>query len=182
MKRPSFLTYVLANPLVLLLAWGTCLYLGYRAFLGEVSAVAAILAFLAAGSASNAYGQVDRYKLWQKEWEGYEDAPKAPSYFQRRPILQIAVIGGIWIGIYLGATGFAHERLSGPYNWLFWCGLAVILTILAWRLRRFVKLPAKAPAKADHVTLRIAPPAQSPDARAIPAALPDYCRDVFDMP
>ena len=69
MNKPSPFTYFIGNPISLICAWLLTAALAYQWYANGGPGILPIITGLAAISASNAYQRIDKYRLWQREWE-----------------------------------------------------------------------------------------------------------------
>ncbi len=177
MTRPSLLTYLFGNPVSALALGLAALWLGYQALTGGASWLVALGAIAVAVYAGKAFDQVEKYRLWKREWDAMSGQPSAGFALGRVPGLRFAAGMALWcLGLYFVVTlddtpGVALGRL------LFWLGTAVMVVGMIYRLVSRSRPKRRAERAMVSVSLPIS--RNSPARQQAYASLPVYCLKLF---
>jgi hypothetical protein len=175
MKRPGALTYVLGNPLAVIVLCSAGGYFVYEWWTAHGSGALALVVFVVAGYGVNASEQLSKYRQWQREWNAMEGRPPASfasSRSARTARLVVALV--LWAGWGYFAITQSHDPGMQVPAVLFWL-LTIVVAVAG--VVRFLRSRKQPPMRATDlpVGLCLQVPGRSPAVGEAMAALPRYC-------
>jgi hypothetical protein len=173
MKRPSSLVYLFGNPFVSLVLMLAALWLVYAWWAKGGSGALALAVAVAASYAAQSAEQLQKYQLWQREWDAMEGRTSPPSKmgWHSHRIIGIAIF--CVAAIYAFSTEDTPEVQIARVLFVL-AGFAMVAGLVIpriWRrrgnrARKIVDVP---------VTQHLKSSARGEDLRYAYSALPTYC-------
>jgi CHASE2 domain-containing sensor protein len=181
MKRPSIPVRLFGNPLSAIALLLAACYFIYEWWTGQGSPAAAFIAFFAAGYGMSASERLQKYYDWKREWEAMEGkrpGRNAARYFPALRAVTALAVWGFFAYIVITQGDQPEMRVGAALFWLATLvvfGAGVVTLIQRWRRRVRPRIMRDVP-----VTLCVPIPHRSPASTQAMAALPEYCRILFD--
>jgi hypothetical protein len=177
MKRPPPLTMLLGHPFMAWPVWGGIIITGYRTWNGLQDATGLIV-FLVIGALCGKASQArDAYLGWKHDWEAMNGT--TPQQRSQATFLRTVTLILVWSFFAFVASALMYRDDDRWMAILFWlCSLAyAVVRIAKWRRVRHSRTR---PTKQIAVAVVVRKPAQSATIAQAYAALPDYCRQLFE--
>jgi len=184
MNRPSAFTYLIGNPLSLIALWLLAALAGYRWYAGDAEIIWPVIAALAAISAANANGRLNKYRLWKRDWEAMNGVVTTGTIIgdlMLRPVFRVVAGGAIWLAMAYGALTLASQPGMKVATALFWLGTLLLVCAGAFRWARLRWTGARQTRRVGDVLVAVcvAIPRQSPTTKQAFGQLPDYCFQLY---
>ena len=172
MKRPSFLAYLLGNPISFLVLVGNGGYFIYEWWIGRMGDVAPVLGVFIIGTAFGCMREVEDYSAWKMTW----DAMGGVSPGMKWRWLNWPISLGIW-----GLIGFGISRLDPhlPITTIAITCYGIATLVLGFkvlrRLWRRIRPRRQRPRKEVPVAIALKLPKRSPGPKEFYKGIPAYC-------
>lgn len=181
MNRPSAFTYLIGNPLSLIALWLLAAFAGYRWYTGDAGIIWPVIATLAAISAWNANGRLNKYRLWKREWEAMNGVVTTGTIIGdliQRPAVRAVIGGATWLAMAYGALTLANQPGMKVATGLFWLGSLFLICAIAYRSMKRRRTRAETTRQVGDVpvTVCLTPPRLSPSSQQAMSLIPDYCK------
>jgi hypothetical protein len=181
-SRPSLLTYLFGNMLSVGALGLATIFLVYQAWTGGTSWFVPIVAIVVTAYAGGCNGRIEKYRLWKREWDAMGGETPAGLKLPRIPGLKYVVGFVLWAIFAAGIPGLAKQPGMGIPVALFWLGSFLMFGTAIYRAVKSRRPQARTSAKHDAmVSVSLPVPRQSPELRTAHAALPEYCRPLFQQ-
>ncbi len=181
MKRPSFATYAIGNPVVALGLVGTGLAALYAWWTGQANGNAAVLGLIVMSIGVNANTRLRAYARWKAAWEGMgDDEGKA----RRRPladtlrVLAAALVAILWLSL------FSQRHDPNARAILVWLTFGTAIYVLVTIIRHWRRAKRRTSTVPDDAVVAItigAPLMEVPPLQVAYARLPEHCLRVLGV-
>jgi hypothetical protein len=180
MNRPSIMTFLIGNPVTLLLVIGTGGWLIYEWWHGLAPPMAALISIALIAWSGTASRELSDYYNWRRAWKAM--GPPSPPGLLSRPGVRLVFGVGIVLG--LGYTLATHPTPNNQLA-LGWLVLGVLLLLAFWtvrgvyrRIRR--RTQTRARQRTETVSICIIAPAEPvPLLAQAYRQLPEHCYRVL---
>jgi membrane associated rhomboid family serine protease len=172
MNRPPPITYVIGNPLSVLVVLGGSGFATYQWWIGQASGWLPLGALLVIGAVMNASERLTAYQNWKRAW----DAMGGRSRPGRRVNMRLLIVIPVWVVLTVVVAGFDRHQLEGKLVTASFAVASLGMVINEFqRHRRRQPAPRSRPRKDAPVTISLPVPRASPGGKQLYKGLPDYC-------